>query len=257
MTVLLLGCGTLSSGTEGTSGLRNTIESVRDADRVAGCAFLREVTAPSSAFMGANDAENMLRSKAASAGGDVLLIKSLEGQTVRGEAYDCATEDEGRDDAPAPDAPPRPSDSSDERTPGADDAVSGLRVVADSSVQSTVRAYVSVAWCGTGRAGEAVYRAHQIYRYENCDEIEETLEIIDVRTVASPVQGDSLSAAFLRYSVGTKVFREVLWLRRVGSRYARTDTRPPTAPKEGWGDEAAAVAREAQKWTEASAVWYE
>lgn len=127
-----------------------------------------------------------------------------------------------------------------------------LKVVADTSVQSTVREYVATFWCGDGLSGAAVAQASDIYRYENCEEVQETLEITDVRNAGE------VTAAFLRYSIGTKVFREALWFRQVEERYALSRDRPTTySDEDDWSRAALELAEEADKWEEESATWHE
>lgn len=127
-----------------------------------------------------------------------------------------------------------------------------VKVVADTSVRATVRSYAATAWCGEGLSGAVLYQASSIYRYENCEEVQETLEITDVRSAGA------VTAAFLRYSIGTKVFRKALWFRKVGDKYAVTGDRPMTySDEEDWSSEAIELAEEADKWKKESATWHE
>ena len=82
--------------------------------------------------------------------------------------------------------------------------------------------------------------------------MQETLEITDVRNVGE------VTAAFLRYSIGTKVFRETLWFRQVGEKYAITGDRPNTySDDDDWSHAAIELAEEADKWKEGSSTWHE
>lgn len=121
----------------------------------------------------------------------------------------------------------------------------GVKVVADTSVGATVREYVATAWCGEGLSGAALFQAVNIYRYENCNEIQETLEVVKVR------DEESTSAAFIRYSVGTKVFREVMWFQNIGERYARTFDPYSKITL------STALNEEIDEWEKGSATWYE
>lgn len=133
---------------------------------------------------------------------------------------------------------------------------SGIKTVTDTTVEAATREYVSTMWCGDGISGAAFFRAKNIYRYENCGELQETLEIPEVREGLDR-HGNTVSAAFLRYSIGTKVFREVLWFRKIGERYASTTDRPTSySDEEDWNAEALEAAEEADNWEENSADWY-
>lgn len=271
LTAGLAGCGTLATGgDEGGSENADRGETdltgqgdVRSVDRkqqVADCTFLTKVTVDSSPFFGANDVKNKLRNEAAGAGGNVVLITNVEGQTARGKAYECPAEDdegtatEGDDPEPMPQQPPPEAPATAAASTPSDPAP---RVVSDSTVEGALRGYVSAAWCGEGLAQSALYRARRIYRYEHCTEIQETLEVVDVRTVVDATSQDRVAAAFFRYSVGTKIFRDVLWFRRVEGEYARTDARPPSEPGDRWGNGASALMEEAENWKAGSALWYE
>lgn len=142
-------------------------------------------------------------------------------------------------------------------TESTDNEQEGIKIVADTSVEGTVRSHVSTLWCGEDLSGSYASNATFLYRYENCDEVLETLEIAEVREGLDD-SGNTVSAAFLRYSIGTKVFRDVLWFRQVGDRYARTRNRPGTySDEEDWSAEALRIAEEADTWEENSAEWYE
>jgi hypothetical protein len=133
----------------------------------------------------------------------------------------------------------------------------GIEVVADTSVEATVQSHVSTMWCGEGLSGTYLSSANFLYRYENCDEVLETLEVTGIKKALDD-SGNTVSAAFLRYSIGTKVFREVLRFRQVGDRYAQTGDRPTTySDEEDWNPEALKLAEEADNWEEESAEWYE
>jgi len=265
LTSVLGGCQTLFSDGNGTSnrgdtGLIGNVRSVDQEQQVADCTFLEEVTVESSPFFGDNDVENRLRNKTSAAGGDVVLITSMEGRTARGEAYECGQKKGGASETDSDQetaSPPAPStDPTDNASPPP--SVPTPRVVADSTVEGALRDFVSVVWCGEeGRAQTVLYRAHQIYRYEHCDEIQETLEVVDVRTVVDSLSQTRVAAAFFRYSVGTKIFRDVLWFRRVEGRYARTEARPGAEPGDRWSETAGALVTEAEKWKEGSAVWHD
>lgn len=137
------------------------------------------------------------------------------------------------------------------------DSLQGIKVVADTTVEATVQSHVATAWCGEGLSGTYVSNAEFTYRYEHCDEVLETLEITEVREGLDD-SGNTVSAAFLRYSIGTKVFRDVLWFHKIGNRYARTGHRPSTySDEEDWGANALKIAEEADTWEENSATWYE
>ena len=149
------------------------------------------------------------------------------------------------------------SDNQPSVPPEVGDTPQQIKVIADSTVEATVRSHATTAWCGEGLSGTYASNAEFLYRYEHCDEVLETLEITEVREGLDD-GGNAVSAAFLRYSIGTKIFRDVLWFRQIGDRYAQTGDRPSTySDEEDWSAKALEIAEEADTWEDNSAEWYE
>jgi hypothetical protein len=126
-----------------------------------------------------------------------------------------------------------------------------IQLAADSTAEGAVRDYVSAAWCGEGLSEAVLTTALGIYRYENCSEILETLEVTDVRSA------EGVTGAFIRYSIDTKVFRDVFWLRKINGKYARTIRDYPNTYSDDWGEEAQSLRKDADSWEEESAKWYD
>lgn len=126
-----------------------------------------------------------------------------------------------------------------------------IQIVADSTTEGAVHKYVSTAWCGEGLSEAVLTSALGIFRYKNCSEIQETLEVTDVRSA------EGVTGAFLRYSVGTKVFRDVFWLRKINGRYARIFRNYPNTYSDNWGESAQSLREDADSWEGESANWYE
>jgi hypothetical protein len=129
----------------------------------------------------------------------------------------------------------------------------GPIVLADSTVEGYVDKMVSTVWCGdyAGSENDILWTARDVYIYENCDELQETMELVEAKSA------DGITAVFIRYSVGTKIFRDVVWLRRVRNRYARTFDRPSEYGDTDWSEAAIELREEADTWEDESANWYE
>ena len=137
-----------------------------------------------------------------------------------------------------------------------DNSTQGVTVITGTSVEASVQSWVSTVWCGNN--GNMYSLAGDLYIYEHCDEIQDTLEIVDLNE-GKDASGNTVTAAFLRYSVGTKVFRTVFWYRKMGDRYVRTVADAPRtySDEEDWNAKALKIAEEADSWEEDSATWYE
>ena len=79
-----------------------------------------------------------------------------------------------------------------------------VKVVADSSFRDMVlgqRSYSTYA----GRDTVYIASPRDLFMWENREEIKDTYEIVEVDSAAG------VAAAFVRYSVGSDIFREVKW----------------------------------------------
>ena len=100
------------------------------------------------------------------------------------------------------------------------------------------------------------FGAEAYFMYRNRSEVLKTLEIVDV-----PTNGD-LAVAFLRFSVGTRVFRDTHWLRKVDgqywfityvSKYGAESEDPNYIQKAEW---IAAMEKRKEEWEKGSAAKY-
>ena len=95
------------------------------------------------------------------------------------------------------------------------------------------------------------------FKYHNRNEILKTLEVVKVQT------NGVLAVAFVRYSVGTKIFRETEWLRKVDGRYwfstylyksmAETSKDPVLKQNGKWIEE---MEMQIENWEAESAIKY-
>lgn len=91
---LFLGCQTMSNVGNAMTSDDSTGDVRRNKASVADCEFIEEIKVNTNPRIGDNTTEDMLSNKAASVGGNVVLITKLTSREAEGEAYKCTKEDE-------------------------------------------------------------------------------------------------------------------------------------------------------------------
>lgn len=86
-------------------------------------------------------------------------------------------------------------------------------ILPSDTIQATLETYIEKVGLGYSvKDVPLIFDLSYFYRH-NRNEISKTLEIVDV------VECQRIGVAFMRYSIGTDIFREVVWFKKINDKW--------------------------------------
>ena len=129
---------------------------------------------------------------------------------------------------------------------------SSPQTLADTSATQTALNYFEWRYTDFERLERPLFSDHDFWFKNHKEEVQETLEVADV------LKANNLAIALLRFSVGSDIYREAIWLRKYdglwtvsSNQYFSTYGDDPFG--DGQPDRAERIIEKEEEWTENSA----